>query len=383
MASQLDRRLGSGASRWGRWAFLRMVLALALGLLTVPMLVSNAYAGVPGVCDTNRDTGRVDAFFQNTRADGSGEWANGNMNDSRADLVEGDVVPQRVDMSRLEPGENELSFNYDVWMIDKDVKKWAYDYITSYRITDGATITRWYVENADGPTATVHVTFDVPDNNPTGTEKASLYYDLHIASELDHGAGTGAGSITGSPYHGGLVELNCKASGTNANQIMASAIDVGYLTVVKEATPADGTDFDFAITPGGDASDFSLDDDSDATLPDRLTYRVPPGTYTVEELDIPTGWNLTGITCSKAPSASTATSRSVALADDERVTCTFTNRKTAYKDLTVTSTATPSYARDYDWTVDKAVDGATSRRIAEGESATVDYRVEVTPSAPK
>ncbi|HEX6486990.1 MAG TPA: LPXTG cell wall anchor domain-containing protein [Nocardioidaceae bacterium] len=33
--------------------------------------------------------------------------------------------------------------------------------------------------------------------------------------------------------------------------------------------------------------------------------------------------------------------------------------------------------------MDKAVDGATSRRIAEGESATVDYRVEVTPSAPK
>jgi len=360
-----------------------MVLALALGLLTVPLLVSNAYAGVPGVCDTNQDTGKVDAFLQNTRADGSGEWANGNMNDARAELVEGDVVPQRVDMSRLEPGENELEFTYDVWVTDNNVKKWAFDYITSYRMTDGATITRWFVENAEGPRATVRVTFDVPDNNPTGTEKASLYYDLHIASELDHGAGTGAGSIPGAQYHGGLVELNCKSSGANANQIMANAIDVGFLTVVKEATPADGTDFDFAITPGGDASTFSLDVDGDATLPDRLTYRVAPGTYTVEELDLPAGWNLTGIACSKSPTASTATSRTVTLADDEGVTCTFTNRKTAYKDLTVTGDATPSYVRDYDWTVDKAVDGATTRKIAEGESATVDYRVEVTPSAPK
>ena len=379
MASQLNllAREPRDAAR-PRWACLRILMAIALALLAVPMLGGPAYAGEPGVCDTNINTGRVDTFMQNTEPDGSGDWANGNMNASRADLVEGSVVPQRVEMSRLEPGENELVFDYDVWVKDHGIVKWAYDYIKSYRMV-GGTITRWYVEDAAGPTATVYVTFDVPATVKTAT----LYYDLHIASELDHGAGTGAGSIDGSPYHGGLVKLNCARSGANANQIAASAIDAGELTVVKDATPADGTDFHFSITPGGDASTFALDDDGDATLPDRVTYRVAPGTYTAAELDIPAGWNLAGVTCSKATSGSTATSRTVAIADDEKVTCTFDNSKVTYKDLIVTNTATPSYKRDYDWEIDKSLVGPATRKIAEGQSATVDYDVEVTPSAPK
>ncbi len=380
MASQLNllAREPRDAAR-PRWACLRILMAIALALLAVPMLGGPAYAGEPGVCDTNINTGKIDSFMQNTEPDGSGDWANGNMNSSRADLVEGSVVPQRVEMIQLKPGENELAFNYDVYVLDQGVKKWAYDYLIGQRMEGGAQITRWYVENPDGPTAKVYVTFDVP----VGVTTATLYYGAHIASELDHGAGTGAGSINGSPYHGGLVSLNCASSGANANQIMASAIDAGELTVVKDATPADGTDFHFSITPGGDASTFALDDDGDATLPDRVTYRVAPGTYTAAELDIPAGWNLAGVTCSKATSGSTATSRTVAIADDEKVTCTFDNSKVAYKDLTVTNTATPSYKRDYDWDIDKSLVGPATRKIAEGQSATVDYDVEVTPSAPK
>ena len=376
MASQLDNGLGTTASPRRRWGLLRVAMAVAIAMLSLPLLASTAYAGEPGVCDTNAGTGKVDSFMQNTEPDGSGDWANGNMNSNKANLVEGDVVPQRVEMSGLQPGENELAFTYDVWVKDKNLIKWAYDYVAAYRMEGGAQITRWYVESPGGPTATVRVTFDVP----AGVSTATLYYDLHIASELDHGPGSGAGSISGSPYHGGLVSLNCASSGANANQIMASAIDAGQLTVVKDAAPADGTDFHFSITPGGDASTFALDDDSDATLPDRVTYRVPPGTFTVEELALPDSWQLAGISCSKAPSASTATSRSVAVADDELVTCTFTNRKISRRDLSVTSTADPSYARDYDWSVEKSVVGAASRKIAEGQSATFDYSVLVTPS---
>ncbi|HEX6875825.1 MAG TPA: LPXTG cell wall anchor domain-containing protein [Nocardioidaceae bacterium] len=376
MASQLDNGLGTTASPRRRWGLLRVAMAVAIAMLSLPLLASTAYAGEPGVCDTNAGTGKVDSFMQNTEPDGSGDWANGNMNSNKANLVEGDVVPQRVEMSGLQPGENELAFTYDVWVKDKNLIKWAYDYVAAYRMEGGAQITRWYVESPGGPTATVRVTFDVP----AGVSTATLYYDLHIASELDHGPGSGAGSISGSPYHGGLVSLNCASSGANANQIMASAIDAGQLTVVKDAAPADGTDFHFSITPGGDASTFALDDDSDATLPDRVTYRVPPGTFTVEELALPDSWQLAGISCSKAPSASTATSRSVAVADDELVTCTFTNRKISRRDLSVTSTADPSYARDYDWSVEKSVVGAASRKIAEGQSAAFDYSVLVTPS---
>ncbi len=265
--------------------------------------------GVAGVCDTNRSTGKVDAFLQNTSPDRSGEWANGNMNEVKADLAEGEVVPQRVDLINLQPGENELVFTYDVYLTDKDVKKWAYDYVGNYSMTNDVAVTGWVVKNGDGPVATVEVTFDVP----AGATSSMLYFDAHIASELDHGPGSGAGSINGSPYHVSLSSLNCASSGAQDNQIMASAIDAGELTVIKDAIPADGTDFRFGITPGGDSSTFYLDDDGDAALPDRVTYRVPPGSYTVTETDLPAGWNLTGVVCSKVPSGSTATSRTVAV----------------------------------------------------------------------
>ncbi len=332
-------------------------------------------ATLPGVCDTNSGTGKVSTFMQNTKPDRSGDWANGNMNENKADLAEGEVVPQRVELTDLQSGENELVFTYDV----KSGTKWAYDYVLNQSMTNGSSITSWVVKNGAGPVATVEVTFDVPAGKTTST----LYFDAHIASELDHGPGTGAGSISGSPYHVSLVSLNCASTGAKDNQIMASAVDAGMLTVIKDADPADGTDFRFSITPGGDSSTFSLDDDGDPTLPDRVTYRVPPGSYTVEELNIPDGWNLTNVACTKAPTASTATSRTVSIADDETVSCTFTNTKTAYKDLTVTKTAVPSYDRDYDWTVDKSVDGSSSQDIADGQSATFDYSVLVTPSAPK
>jgi hypothetical protein len=311
-------------------------MAVAIALLSLPFLSSTAYAGEPGVCDTNKGTGKIDSFTQNTEPDGSGDWVNGNMNAQKADYKEGDWVPQRVELSQLAPGENELVFTYAVLLSNGNQDpKWAYDDVRFKAFDGGPTVTRWFVQDPEGPTATVYVTFDVPAGSTTGT----LYYDLHIASELDHGAGSGAGSIQGSSYHGGLLSLNCAKSGMNANQIAASAVDAGLLTVVKDATPADGTDFHFSITPGGDASTFALDDDSDPTLPDRLTYRVPPGTFTVEEIDLPGGWNLTDVVCSKAASASTPTSRTVSLVDDEQVTCTFNNSKVARKDLAVTPRA--------------------------------------------
>src|SRR5512139_417283 len=119
-------------------------------------------AGVAGVCDTNSGTGKVDAFLQNTKPDRSGEWANGNMNAVKADLAEGEVVPQRVDLINLQPGENELVFTYDVYLTDKGVKLWAYDYVVNHSMTNGVTVTGWTVKNGDGPLATVEVTFDVP-----------------------------------------------------------------------------------------------------------------------------------------------------------------------------------------------------------------------------
>ncbi len=50
--------------------------------------------------------------------------------------------------------------------------------------------------------------------------------------------------------------------------------------------------------------------------------------------------------------------------------------------LQATKTATPSFVRDYDWSILKTVDPA-SARVKPGENATFDYTVTVTPSAPQ
>jgi len=50
--------------------------------------------------------------------------------------------------------------------------------------------------------------------------------------------------------------------------------------------------------------------------------------------------------------------------------------------LTATKTASPSFVRDYDWTIEKTVDH-DSAKVKPGQNATFDYTVTVTPSAPQ
>ena len=49
-------------------------------------------------------------------------------------------------------------------------------------------------------------------------------------------------------------------------------------------------------------------------------------------------------------------------------------------DLVVTKTANPTFARDYDWSIEKSVTGDSSQTVPEGTPATFEYDVVVTPS---
>ncbi len=52
-------------------------------------------------------------------------------------------------------------------------------------------------------------------------------------------------------------------------------------------------------------------------------------------------------------------------------------------DLVVSKTADPTLARDYDWSIEKSVEGDSSQTVREGTPATFEYDVVVTPSAAK
>jgi len=264
------------------------------------------------------------SFDQNTQENRGGSWINGALNQNNSNYAEGDYVPQRVELTGLATGTHTLTFSYD----RTKNGKYAYDFVDHLGISGsaGASVS-WDAATPNPPmpfaeTVFVTITFTVVANDATAT----MIWDGHIASELDYGPNTGAGSISGAPYHFSLVDMSCGNVGQQDNQLMADAVDFGKLTIVKDAQPNDPQDFSFTLDAPNDLhTAFKLDDDSDGTLPSSVTYNVPPGATTATEVNIPGGWTLTDITCTKA-GTEVGSSVTVTLADDEQVTCTFTNK---------------------------------------------------------
>jgi hypothetical protein len=172
------------------------------------------------------------------------------------------------------------------------------------------------------------------DNKSVTTCGVVLWFGAHVAAEANWGLGLGAGSVSGSPYHVGIPAIDSASSGTRDNQLQANTVTFipnGTIVIVKDAVPNDAQDFRFNLSNNSTISqDFSLDDDSDTTLPNSQTFSVPPGAWTASELNLPmTGWDFTSLVCVD-PTSNTTISGAVAtinLASNETVTCTYTNTK--------------------------------------------------------
>ena len=94
----------------------------------------------------------------------------------------------------------------------------------------------------------------------------------------------------------------------------------GTIIVDKVTVPPTGNDPNFKFEADyidRSGADFELDD-NDTPRSDNLA----PGTYQVEEYDLPSGWVLTSATCSDGSNPS-----AINLSAGEVVTCTFTNTK--------------------------------------------------------
>ncbi len=120
----------------------------------------------------------------------------------------------------------------------------------------------------------------------------------------------------------GSVELTLTGPGQTAYCLFENT-ERGNITIVKEADPSDGTEFDFTL--GGDASEsFALVDG------DSQDYLLPVGVYVITEL-VPDGWENTDIVCEYGDSTVTynfgESEAFVALAPGDDVTCTYYNEK--------------------------------------------------------
>ena len=111
-----------------------------------------------------------------------------------------------------------------------------------------------------------------------------------IACDDDESLTPSSGDVAGATA---TFELD---PGETVTCVFVNVMD-GSITIIKDADPEDGTDFDFTTTGAG-LSDFTLDDDADGTLPNNQSFlSLAPGSdYRVDETPV-TGWDLASIDC--------------------------------------------------------------------------------------
>lgn len=167
-----------------------------------------------------------------------------------------------------------------------------------------------------------------------------LWFGAHIAAQADWGAGKGASSISGSPYHVALVNLDGSAIGSRDNQMASSAVPpASTITIHKVTVPSSDTTTNFGYTTSGSGySAFQLSGGQ------QNPQSVAPGTYSVTE-SAKTGWTLTGLTCTasgKGTSAATNLSTgnvsiTIGASGGGVVDCTYTNTRNKVAPTLVTT----------------------------------------------
>src|SRR5579862_3198461 len=164
----------------------------------------------------------------------------------------------------------------------------------------------------------IRINFTVAD--PNGN--VVIAWGGHISTRLNWGQNNSAVTISGSPYHM-ILQLagptaTCDVANPPSNTCGVGQQDRSLktdavifpatITITKVATPKSSTSFPFTATPAlppsttQTSSTFSLVDDGIVpadnlnTITFSLTTSASFTTYNVQEL-VPTGWNLTGLSC--------------------------------------------------------------------------------------
>ncbi len=189
---------------------------------------------------------------------------------------------------------------------------------------------------ADGSTtSTVTVTLKDQFNNPVSGKSVTL--------SSSRGATDTISAASGPSDSSGIVTFTVKSSteGTATFTAVGDSITItqtatvtftattGSITIIKDSIPDSGVNFNFS----GDLGDFSLDDDTDDTLLNQITFsNLTPGSYDVVESDF-SDWDLTDLSCNEStvnssPDIDTQTA-SITLDAGEDVICTFENTRRA------------------------------------------------------
>jgi hypothetical protein len=298
---------------------------------------------------------------------GPTDWVNGNVNEAKAVYFEGDSLPYRMTFENLALSSHTVTIEWDTTKGGKH----ALDYLTTFNRTVadanpclgvtgcnpatfttraipvdpqvsgggvtpvagnftfyGGTITAVSAYSyADGTgfagdkSARITLTFTPTVDNPV------LAWAGHISSRHDWGADNSAVSISGSPYHTRLIDLDTAGGNQDRSLSAAAVIFPGSITVIKDATPNGSTSFGFSGSPAP-LTNFSLVDDGTSANTKSFSNITTFQTYTVNENSIPSGWAFDSASCAvTSPNggsySTSTTTTNVAMKEGENWTCTY------------------------------------------------------------
>lgn len=181
---------------------------------------------------------------------------------------------------------------------------------------------------------------------------------------------------------------------TQALQDIASATCAGTVSIVKETQDSAGNVIDEKsgwTFSAADATPTSGQTDSNGALNFAVDFSAGAGTknVTITETQKP-GWALQqqalkNALCTVGQTVVTVTNVAngftIPVSNDEVVTCKVVNKQNP-PSLSVEQTITPSFVRDYDWTLAKSLAGGevATKTVPVGSSASFNYVVTATPA---
>jgi hypothetical protein len=123
----------------------------------------------------------------------------------------------------------------------------------------------------------------------------------------------------------------------------------GSITVIKDAVPDAAVAFEFAPSANLQQSNFFLDDDG-AGSNQRTFTGLAAGTYTVQEVNVPSEWQVVDLECVGDTDGDTTTGMALAsinLDPGEHIVCTFTNARSG--SITIEKDSEPNHAQDFEF----------------------------------
>ena len=332
--------------------------------MVVATYSSPAVGGTAGACRSYDNVARVDE------------------SDTDDFDTSGSTVEVCVDLDDLvvtKTAKPAFARDYD-WTIEKSVKgsssqtvdegtpaSFGYDVVVTPSISGDGQFVVTGVISVQNPNQTTISGVQLTDSLPAAT------------CTIDKPAGAVSIPKGTSTFDYSCVLPGATASTTGTNTATASWDKAAYYGTSGSASGQAGFDFADAKLTVTDATATVTDTqvDLDGTSPDGVVVKAVDGprtfTYTKAFDGVPgecTTYDNTAKVVAVDSKESDSDTETVEVCVD-------------LDDLVVTKTAKPAFARDYDWTIEKSVKGASSQTVPQGTPASFAYDVVVTPSAAK